>query len=76
MRYSDLGGIEAVLRDITELIEYPLTYPEVRPALSSRMEALRKCASPCALRALLPRAAGRCAADMVQSQVSLVYTVS
>ena len=32
VRYSDLGGIEAVLRDITELIEYPLTYPEARVA--------------------------------------------
>ncbi len=32
VRYSDLGGIEAVLRDITELIEYPLAYPEARPA--------------------------------------------
>ncbi|KAK9819384.1 hypothetical protein WJX81_005033 [Elliptochloris bilobata] len=29
VRYSDLGGIEAVLRDITELVEYPLAYPEV-----------------------------------------------
>ena len=30
VHYSDLGGIETVLRDITELIEYPLAYPEVR----------------------------------------------
>ena len=28
--YSDLGGVEAVLGDIRELIEYPLKHPEVR----------------------------------------------
>lgn len=28
--YADLGGIEAVLNDIKELIEYPLKHPEVR----------------------------------------------
>jgi hypothetical protein len=27
--YDDLGGIEAVLDDIRELIEYPLKHPEV-----------------------------------------------
>lgn len=27
--YADLGGIEAVLNDIKELIEYPLKHPEV-----------------------------------------------
>ncbi|CAL5227006.1 g9897 [Coccomyxa viridis] len=29
VRYSDLGGIEAVLHDIRELVEYPLQHPEV-----------------------------------------------
>ncbi|GMH42226.1 hypothetical protein BSKO_10145 [Bryopsis sp. KO-2023] len=29
VRYSDLGGIEDVLQDIKELIEYPLGHPEV-----------------------------------------------
>eukprot|EP01138_Halocafeteria_seosinensis_P007654 gb/GECG01007822.1/.p1 GENE.gb/GECG01007822.1/~~gb/GECG01007822.1/.p1 ORF type:complete len:795 (+),score=118.92 gb/GECG01007822.1/:1-2385(+) len=28
-RYSDLGGIEDVLAEIRELIEYPLTHPEI-----------------------------------------------
>lgn len=28
--YTDLGGIEGVLSDIRELIEYPLQHPEVR----------------------------------------------
>ena len=27
--YADLGGIESVLSDIRELIEYPLKHPEV-----------------------------------------------
>ena len=31
--YADLGGIEPILDDIRELIEYPLKHPEVRPAL-------------------------------------------
>lgn len=29
--YADLGGIEPILDDIRELIEYPLKHPEVRP---------------------------------------------
>jgi ribosome biogenesis ATPase len=29
LRYSDLGGIENVLQDIKELIEYPFTHPEI-----------------------------------------------
>eukprot|EP01105_Mastigella_eilhardi_P001031 TRINITY_DN1130_c0_g1_i1.p1 TRINITY_DN1130_c0_g1~~TRINITY_DN1130_c0_g1_i1.p1 ORF type:complete len:881 (-),score=184.44 TRINITY_DN1130_c0_g1_i1:103-2487(-) len=29
VRYSDLGGIESALQDIRELIEYPLTHPEI-----------------------------------------------
>eukprot|EP00949_MAST-11_sp_MAST-11-sp1_P003703 g3703.t1 len=29
MSYSDLGGVETVLQDIRELIEYPLTHPEI-----------------------------------------------
>ncbi len=29
VRYSDLGGIESVLHDIRELVEYPLQHPEV-----------------------------------------------
>ncbi|CAL8469009.1 g8550 [Coccomyxa elongata] len=29
VRYTDLGGIEAVLSDIKELVEYPLQHPEV-----------------------------------------------
>ena len=28
--YADLGGIESVLKDIRELVEYPLRHPEVR----------------------------------------------
>lgn len=28
--YADLGGIEPILDDIRELIEYPLKHPEVR----------------------------------------------
>jgi ribosome biogenesis ATPase len=28
-RYSDLGGIDEVLQEITELIEWPLTHPEL-----------------------------------------------
>ena len=27
--YSDLAGIDNVLQDIRELIEYPLTHPEI-----------------------------------------------
>lgn len=29
LRYSDLGGIEGILQDVRELIEYPLTHPEI-----------------------------------------------
>ena len=29
VRYSDLGGIEGALQDVRELIEYPLTHPEI-----------------------------------------------
>ena len=29
VRYTDLGGIEGVLQDVRELIEYPLTHPEI-----------------------------------------------
>lgn len=29
MRYEDLGGMEGVLADIRELVEYPLCHPEV-----------------------------------------------
>lgn len=28
-RYSDFGGIQAILQEVKELIEYPLTHPEV-----------------------------------------------
>jgi ribosome biogenesis ATPase len=28
-RYSDFGGIHAILKEVKELIEYPLTHPEV-----------------------------------------------
>eukprot|EP01134_Creolimax_fragrantissima_P000702 CFRG0702T1 len=28
-RYSDIAGIEAILQDVRELIEYPLTHPEI-----------------------------------------------
>lgn len=28
-RYSDVGGIQAILQEVRELIEYPLTHPEV-----------------------------------------------
>eukprot|EP00953_Heterococcus_sp_UTEX-ZZ885_P021620 12056-Heterococcus_DN1.PRE.1 len=28
-RYSDLGGITSILQEVRELIEYPLTHPEV-----------------------------------------------
>ncbi|KAJ0394969.1 hypothetical protein P43SY_010125 [Pythium insidiosum] len=28
-RYSDFGGVEAILQEVKELIEYPLTHPEV-----------------------------------------------
>ena len=38
MRYNDLGGIEAVLNDIKELVEYPLQHPEV--LLLLRLETL------------------------------------
>lgn len=27
--YSDIGGIEAILQDVRELVEYPLTHPEI-----------------------------------------------
>lgn len=27
--YKDLGGIESVLQDVREIIEYPLTHPEI-----------------------------------------------
>lgn len=30
LHYADLGGVEEVLADIRELIEYPLKHPEVR----------------------------------------------
>lgn len=33
--YADLGGVEDVLADIKELIEYPLKHPEVRSAALS-----------------------------------------
>eukprot|EP00727_Mastigamoeba_balamuthi_P009060 m51a1_g4777 putative ribosome biogenesis atpase rix7 (835) ;mRNA; f:30850-34543 len=29
VKYADLGGIESALQDIRELIEYPLTHPEI-----------------------------------------------
>ncbi|KAH3763713.1 26S proteasome regulatory complex [Pelomyxa schiedti] len=29
VRYADVGGIEPVLQDVRELIEYPLTHPEI-----------------------------------------------
>lgn len=29
IRYSDLGGIESVLQDIHEIIEYPILHPEI-----------------------------------------------
>jgi hypothetical protein len=29
LHYADLGGVEDVLADIQELIEYPLKHPEV-----------------------------------------------
>ena len=29
IHYSDLAGIDNVLQDIRELIEYPLTHPEI-----------------------------------------------
>ncbi|CAH0518117.1 unnamed protein product [Peronospora belbahrii] len=28
-RYSDVGGIQAILQEVRELIEYPLTHPEI-----------------------------------------------
>ncbi|KDO20878.1 hypothetical protein SPRG_14110 [Saprolegnia parasitica CBS 223.65] len=28
-RYSDVGGIQAILKEVQELIEYPLTHPEI-----------------------------------------------
>jgi SpoVK/Ycf46/Vps4 family AAA+-type ATPase len=28
-RYSDIGGIEAVLKEVRQLIEYPITHPEI-----------------------------------------------
>jgi ribosome biogenesis ATPase len=31
LHYADLGGVEDVLADIQELIEYPLKHPEVSP---------------------------------------------
>ena len=27
--YADLGGMEAVLQEVRELVEYPLTHPEI-----------------------------------------------
>ena len=44
--YSDLGGIDAVLHDITELIEYPLAYPEARAAICAATQALASKAMP------------------------------
>ena len=29
MRYADLGGIEHVLQDIRQVVEWPLVHPEV-----------------------------------------------
>lgn len=29
MRYADIGGVEACIQDIRELIEYPLLHPEI-----------------------------------------------
>jgi ATP-dependent 26S proteasome regulatory subunit len=34
LHYADLGGVEDVLADIQELIEYPLKHPEVSPRLT------------------------------------------
>ncbi len=35
--YADLGGIEPILDDIRELIEYPLKHPEVRLCVCCEM---------------------------------------
>ena len=40
VRYADLGGIEAVLSDIKELVEYPLRHPEV-PSPSNTLDCLQ-----------------------------------
>lgn len=36
VRFSDLGGIDGVLQDIRELVEYPLTHPEIYSHLVTR----------------------------------------
>ena len=43
IRYSDLGGMEGVLADIRELVEYPLCHPEV----PRTPEPLYLCVLPC-----------------------------
>ena len=42
VRYSDLGGIEAVLDDIRELVEYPLQHPEVKSTRSGGLMGFLK----------------------------------
>lgn len=39
MRYADLGGIEDILQDIQELVEWPLVHPEVQ-AFTSLMRIM------------------------------------
>lgn len=56
VRYADLGGIEEVLSDIRELIEYPLKHPEVgrgSPA-STLMSRYTTCITPCSSRRRCP----------------------
>jgi ribosome biogenesis ATPase len=37
VRYSDLGGIEGILQDVREIIERPLTHPEIFEWLGTQM---------------------------------------
>jgi ribosome biogenesis ATPase len=37
VRYADLGGIESILQDVRELIERPLTHPEIYEWLGTQM---------------------------------------
>lgn len=40
VRYADLGGIEGVLNDILELVQWPLMHPEVRSPSSGQHYSL------------------------------------
>ena len=45
-RYADLGGMEGVLQEVRELVEYPLTHPEIYCHLGVEPPPARREAPP------------------------------